>query len=187
MHHGALQTGSALKLIVTTSEVTVELGFKSKKKAIYWARSIGLAKSNSEWVIGHANSSFAPVRPAFGSILSGEPSQIMSAALPCVDGLDYFTTLHTAICAAEHEIFITDWWMHPFTFLKRPAKKYPNSRLDRLLKSRAKAGVRVYILLWHELELAVPHNSFFTSRYLHELHPNILTMRYPNHFQGVHT
>ena len=118
VHHGALQTGSALKLIVTTSEVTVELGFKSKKKAIYWARSIGLAKSNSEWVIGHANSSFAPVRPAFGSILSGEPSQIMSAALPCVDGLDYFTTLHTAICAAEHEIFITDWWMHPFTFFE---------------------------------------------------------------------
>ena len=182
VHVGALQTGSPLKIIVTTSELTLEMSFKTKKKAMYWARSIVLAKGNCEWVVGHANSSFAPVRPAFGSLMSGEASQIMTAALPCVDGLDYFQNLYTAICAAEHEIFITDWWMHPFTFLKRPAKRFPGSRLDRLLKSRAKAGVRVYILLWKELELAVPHNSFFTSRYLHELHPNILVMRYPNHF-----
>ena len=74
--------------------------------------------------------------------------RIFSAALPCVDGEAYYPTLHTAILNAKHEIFITDWWLHPYTFLKRPAKLYPNSRLDRMLEKKAKQGIKIYILLW---------------------------------------
>jgi len=108
--------------------------------------------------------------------------RIFSAALPCVDGEAYYPTLHTAILNAKHEIFITDWWLHPYTFLKRPAKVYPNSRLDRMLEKKAKQGIKIYILLWKEIELAVPHASYWTTQYLSSLHSNIITMRHPNHF-----
>ena len=184
---GALNTGSHNKLIVITSEGTIELTFKNRTTAVNWARSLHLAKGSSEWCSGHALGSFAPVRNAFSkdntSSSSSSSHQIISSALPLVDGESYYPTLYTALMAAEREIFITDWWMHPYTYLKRPASTYPESRLDRVLEKRAKEGIKIYILLWKEVSLAVPHNSFWTTRYLHSLHPeNILTMRHPNHF-----
>ena len=107
---------------------------------------------------------------------------IVSAALPCVDGEAYYPTLYECMLHAKHEIFITDWWLHPYTFLKRPAKDYPDSRLDRILELKAKQGIKINILLWKEIELAVPHASYWSSRYLASLHRNITCMRHPNHF-----
>jgi hypothetical protein len=45
------------------------------------------------------------------------------------------------------QIFITDWWLCPELYLRRPFQCHGSSRLDILLESRAKQGVQVIIVL----------------------------------------
>jgi hypothetical protein len=42
------------------------------------------------------------------------------------------------------QIFITDWWLCPELYLRRPFHFHGSSRLDILLESRAKQGVQVF-------------------------------------------
>ena len=53
-----------------------------------------------------------------------------------IDGASYMAAVADAMEAARHEIFITDWWISPEIYLKRP---YFNDywRLDVLLKRKA--------------------------------------------------
>ena len=37
-----------------------------------------------------------------------------------VDGEDYFADLHDRLLKAKETVFITDWWMSPEIWLKRP-------------------------------------------------------------------
>ena len=52
-----------------------------------------------------------------------------------VNGYDrsYFEVLHDHLLKAEKEVYINDWWLSPELYLKRPWRKYPESRLDRVL------------------------------------------------------
>lgn len=43
---------------------------------------------------------------------------------------------------------ILDWWLSPELYLRRPPAKYPEYRLDRLLKRRAEAGVKIMIICY---------------------------------------
>jgi phospholipase D1/2 len=47
------------------------------------------------------------------------------------------------------QIFITDWWMCPELYLRRPFHLHASSRLDFLLEERAKEGVQVHLSLTH--------------------------------------
>lgn len=44
-----------------------------------------------------------------------------------------------------------DWWLSPELYLRRPCELYENYRLDRVLKRKAEAGVRVYIIVYKEV------------------------------------
>lgn len=46
------------------------------------------------------------------------------------------------------QIFITDWWMCPELYLRRPFHLHASSRLDYLLEERAKEGVQVHLYLY---------------------------------------
>ncbi|XP_011247099.1 phospholipase D2 isoform X4 [Mus musculus] len=96
-----------------------------------------------------------------------------------VNGAGYFAAVADAILRAQEEIFITDWWLSPEIYLKRPAHS-DDWRLDIMLKRKAEEGVRVSILLFKEVELALGINSGYSKRTLMLLHPNIKVMRHPD-------
>ncbi|KAF6728882.1 Phospholipase D2 [Oryzias melastigma] len=101
-----------------------------------------------------------------------------------VNGRDYFSDLADALEQAKEEIFITDWWLSPEIFLKRPATDN-HWRLDELLKRKAKQGVKVCVLLYKEVEVALGINSEHSKRTLMDLDPNIKVMRHPDHLSSV--
>ena len=111
-----------------------------------------------------------------------------------VDGQDYFSDLFEKLMDAKKTIFITDWWMSPEVWLKRPIlesdyknnisfkkKKIENlSRLMDVLEYKAKKGVKIYILLYYECSLALTLDSKYTEETLEQLHKNIEVIRHPS-------
>ncbi|XP_064408967.1 phospholipase D2 [Latimeria chalumnae] len=101
-----------------------------------------------------------------------------------VNGCNYFSSVADALEQAKEEIFITDWWLSPEIHLKRPAKDN-HWRLDKILQRRAEQGVKVYVLLYKEVEMALAINSGYSKNTLMELHPNIKVMRHPDHVSSI--
>ena len=103
-----------------------------------------------------------------------------------IDGEAYFSRLLDAINGAQEEIYIHGWWVSaPELYLKRPASAHAGTRLDRLLQKKAKEGVNVYIVIFKEVSMALPINSYHTKVSFRRLHPNIRIQRHPDHFGGV--
>uniref|UniRef100_A0A8C8JAV7 Phospholipase n=1 Tax=Oncorhynchus tshawytscha TaxID=74940 RepID=A0A8C8JAV7_ONCTS len=75
-------------------------------------------------------------------------------------------------------------WLSPEVFLKRPATD-TYWRLDQILKRKAEQGVKVCVLLYKEVEMALGINSGHSKRTLMDMHPNIKVMRHPNHMSAV--
>ncbi|XP_069566770.1 phospholipase D1a [Brachyistius frenatus] len=98
-----------------------------------------------------------------------------------VNGKTYMEDVADALEEANEEIFITDWWLSPEIFLKRPVVEGNRWRLDCILKRKAQQGVRVFVMLYKEVELALGINSGYSKRTLMHLHPNIKVMRHPDH------
>lgn len=72
-------------------------------------------------------------------------------------------------------------------YLKRPTslepeheEKYLKYRLDQVLLSLAKRGVKIYILLFKEIEMALPLKSAYAKKTLLDLDTtNIYVLRHP--------
>uniref|UniRef100_A0A8D1HST2 Phospholipase n=1 Tax=Sus scrofa TaxID=9823 RepID=A0A8D1HST2_PIG len=90
-----------------------------------------------------------------------------------VNAKGYFEDVANAMEEAKEEIFITDWWLSPEIFLKRPVVEGNRWRLDCILKRKAQQGVRIFVMLYKEVELALGINSEYSKRTLMRLHPNI--------------
>uniref|UniRef100_A0A673J8K1 phospholipase D n=1 Tax=Sinocyclocheilus rhinocerous TaxID=307959 RepID=A0A673J8K1_9TELE len=98
-----------------------------------------------------------------------------------VNGKTYMEDVANALEEAKEEIFITDWWLSPEIFLKRPVVEGNRWRLDWILKRKARQGVRIFVMLYKEVELALGINSEYSKRTLMRLHPDIKVMRHPDH------
>uniref|UniRef100_A0A674AV78 Phospholipase n=1 Tax=Salmo trutta TaxID=8032 RepID=A0A674AV78_SALTR len=85
-----------------------------------------------------------------------------------VNGSGYFADLADALEQAKEEIFITDWWLSPEVFLKRPATD-TYWRLDQILKQ-----------IIHILMLSL---LFYVN--LASLTSSQQVMRHPNHMSAV--
>ncbi|XP_042214753.1 phospholipase D1-like isoform X2 [Homarus americanus] len=120
---------------------------------------------------GNRYGSFAPVRDR-------------SYARWYVDGARYMWDVADMLEAAKEEIFITDWWMSPQIYLKRPDITGCKWRLEEVLKRKAESGVRVFILLYKEVELALGISSLHSKQTVNQLHPNIKVLRHPDHMAG---
>ena len=112
-----------------------------------------------------------------------------------VDGASYFSYLFEQLKNAKESVYITDWYLSPEIALVRPInynnfinenndyKKNLNfsnvSRLMDILYLLAKKGVKIYILLFCEVSLALAINSFYTKTVLKNLHENIKITRHP--------
>ena len=105
-----------------------------------------------------------------------------------VDGQDYFHAVSVALEKANETIYIADWWLSPELFLRRPPYYNQEWRLDQILKRRAEAGVKIYVIVYKEVSAALTCNSVHTKHALQGLCPegspgygNIQVMRHPDH------
>jgi phospholipase D1/2 len=105
-----------------------------------------------------------------------------------VDGRDFFWAVSVALDRAKESIYIEDWWLSPELFLRRPPYFNQEWRLDQVLKRKAQEGVKIYVIVYKEVEAALTCNSLHTKHALedlvshgHEGHKNIKVMRHPDH------
>uniref|UniRef100_A0A3B4C926 phospholipase D n=1 Tax=Pygocentrus nattereri TaxID=42514 RepID=A0A3B4C926_PYGNA len=143
----------------------------SYRQAQWWSHEIRRLSERCDFLQMHRFDGFAPQRPH-------------TFTKWYVNGSGYFSDVADALEKAKEEIFITDWWLSPEVFLKRPARG-TYWRLDQILKRKAEQGVKVCILLYKEVELALGINSDYSKRALMNLHPNIKVMRHPDHVASV--
>ncbi|CAB3989453.1 Phospholipase D2 [Paramuricea clavata] len=116
----------------------------------------------------YRHGSFAPVRER-------------CKAVWYVDGKDYMSAVADAIMAAETEIMITDWQMNPEIFMKRPDSGVNSLewQLDNMLLKKADEGVKVKILLYNEMKLALDLGSDHVVKLLGK-HKNIEVHCHPD-------
>ncbi|RMX70359.1 hypothetical protein DD238_000225 [Peronospora effusa] len=109
-----------------------------------------------------------------------------------VDAEDTYAAMFKAISSAKYEILIAGWWVCPDVFLLRPGRKLPprdtdedpngqqvnKTMLRQMLMKKAEAGVKIYVLIYREVKLALTLNSAYTKRSL-MVHPNIRVLRDP--------
>lgn len=90
-----------------------------------------------------------------------------------VDGANYMSCVADALENASEEIFIADWWLSPEIHMKRPAIAGDYWRLDKILLRKAQQGVKVFVLLYKEVEMALGINSYYSKQVLASSHENI--------------
>ncbi|KAJ0976302.1 hypothetical protein J5N97_018267 [Dioscorea zingiberensis] len=169
--HNPLRGG----FVVSCGNRTIKL--KTTSNAKEWVSAINSSAQcpREGWCHPHRFGSFAPSR---GLIEDGSLVQWF------IDGEAAFDAIASSIEEAKSEIFITDWWLCPELYLRRPFLDHESSRLDLLLEAKAKQGVQVYILLYKEIALALKINSTYSQRRLLNLHENVKVLRYPDHFSA---
>ena len=112
-----------------------------------------------------------------------------------VDADSYFSFLLEQLKKAKESVYITDWFMSPEIALSRPInyddfidekkdyKKNLNfsnvSRLMDILYLLAEKGVKINILLFCEVKLALAIDSLHAKTVLNNLHKNIKVTRHP--------
>ncbi|KAI5089509.1 phospholipase D2 isoform X1, partial [Silurus meridionalis] len=161
------QTATKHGVCIKSVGRTLFIKCNSYRQAQWWSHEIRRLSEHCDFLQTHRFGSFAPPRPD-------------SLTKWYVNGSGYFSDLADALEKAKEEIFITDWWLSPEVYLKRPAQG-TYWRLDQILKRKAEQGVKVCVLLFKELEMALGINSDYSKRKLHSLHSNIKVMRHPDH------
>ncbi|KAJ4299068.1 Phospholipase D1 [Kalmusia sp. IMI 367209] len=162
----ASATGHHL-LRVKNSERKMKLLARNERQLKQFEDSIRFMASNTEWSNPHRFQSFAPVR-----------KRIYAQWL--VDGRDYMWNVSRAISMAKDVIYIHDWWLSPELYMRRPPAISQKWRLDRLLQRKAQEGVKVFVIMYRNINTAIPIDSEYSKYSLLDLHPNIFVQRSPN-------
>ncbi|KUI74290.1 Phospholipase D1 [Cytospora mali] len=158
------------KLTITNSERKIKL-YAQQHDLPQFEESIRLMKQNSPWASDKIRfESFAPVR-----------NNVFAQWL--VDGRDYMWNVSRALSMAKDVIYIHDWWLSPELYMRRPPCISQRWRLDRLLQQKAIEGVKIFIIVYRNVEAAIPIDSEYTKRSLLNLHPNIFVQRSPNQYK----
>ena len=100
-----------------------------------------------------------------------------------VDARDHMWVVSRAINQAKDVIYIHDWWLSPELYMRRPAAISQKWRLDRLLQQKAREGVKVFVIMYRNINSAIPIDSEYSKFSLLDLHPNIFVQRSPNQFR----
>uniref|UniRef100_A0A8C0YXW9 Phospholipase n=2 Tax=Canis lupus familiaris TaxID=9615 RepID=A0A8C0YXW9_CANLF len=159
---GKKETETKYGLRIDNLSRTLILKCNSYRHARWWGGAIEefIQKHGTNFLKDHRFGSYAAV-------------QENTLAKWYVNAKGYFEDVANAMEEAEEEIFITDWWLSPEIFLKRPVVEGNRWRLDCILKRKAQQGVRIFVMLYKEVELALGINSEYSKRTLMRLHPNI--------------
>ena len=158
------------RLRLRNSERKLKLLARTERVMHQFEESIRQMAENSPWTRPNRFDSFAPVRKrCFAQWL--------------VDGRDHMWVVSRAINQAKDVIYIHDWWLSPELYMRRPPAISQKWRLDRLLKRKAEEGVKVFIIVYRNIESAIPIDSEYTKFSLLDLHPNVFVQRSPNQFR----
>ena len=149
------------------SERKLKLLAKNERQLHQFDESIRFMAQNTIWTKSNRFDSFAPVR-----------SKVFAQWL--VDGRDYMWNVSRAISMAKDVIYIHGWWISPELYLRRPAAISQKWRLDRLLQRKAQEGVKIFVIMYRNINSAIPIDSEYTKFSLLDLHPNIFVQRSPN-------
>lgn len=149
------------------SERKLKLLAKNERQLHQFETSIRYMSQNTSWSKPNRFESFAPVR-----------SNVYAQWL--VDGRDYMWNVSRAISMAKDVIHIHDWWLTPELYMRRPAAISQKWRLDRLLQRKAREGVKVFIIVYRNINSAIPIDSTYTKFSMLDLHPNVFVQRSPN-------
>ncbi|XP_058151278.1 phospholipase D1 isoform X2 [Dasypus novemcinctus] len=171
---GKNETETKYGLRIDNLSRTLILKCNSYRHARWWAGAI------EEFIQKHGSNFLKEHR--FGSYAAMQENTL---AKWYVNAKGYFEDVADAMEEAKEEIFITDWWLSPEIFLKRPVVEGNRWRLDCILKRKAQQGVRIFIMLYKEVELALGINSGYSKRTLLGLHPHIKVMRHPDHVSST--
>ena len=158
------------RLKLYNSERRLKLLARNERLLHQFEESIQQTMAQSPWTKVNRFESFAPVRQkCFAQWL--------------VDGRDHMWVVSRALQQAKDVIYIHDWWLSPELYMRRPAAISQKWRLDRVLKQKAEEGVKIFIIVYRNIESAVPIDSQYTKFSLLDLHPNIFVQRSPNQFR----
>lgn len=164
-----IKPGAYYGLQIKNQQRTLILRFKnSMKQNLWYDKIMSMLNGPSKlYRMSLPNNSFAPVRT----------NQLCRWY---VNAKEYFECIFAAISKAKEEIFITDWWLSPEIFLVRPVDDL-QYRLDKALHKKSKEGVKIYILLFKELEFALGLLSSRAQTVLEQdgKNPNVKVMRHP--------
>jgi len=171
-------------LIIKNLSKTLVLKFDSKFERDIWKQEIELRIRNKQEEFFNNN-----IYNSFSYTKSNCEAKWF------VDGHNYFCQLFEKLKYAKESVYITDWFLSPELALIRPLnyndfidekKDYKKnldfsnvSRLMDIFYLLAKRGVKIYILLFCEVSLALAINSSYTKRTLKKLHENIKITRHP--------
>lgn len=154
-------------LKLCNSERKLKLLAKNERQLHQFEDSLQFMSQNTIWSKLNRFDSFAPVR-----------SNVFAQWL--VDGRDYMWNVSRAISMAKDVIYIHDWWLSPELYMRRPAAISQKWRLDRLLQRKAQEGVKVFVIVYRNINSAIPIDSEYTKFSLLDLHPNVFVQRSPN-------
>ena len=121
-----------------------ELSFPSLVEHRQWAAALQTVLAQAPWV---ERDRFAFTRSLPMSYLDESGR---SAAQWFVDGDAAYKSFEAAMRGAKVSIFLSAQWLCPDLYLLRPAHRFPQSRLDRLLERKAQEGVQICVLLFQE-------------------------------------
>ncbi|KAL2187027.1 phospholipase D [Thermothelomyces heterothallicus CBS 203.75] len=155
---------------IITSERKVKLFSPNQHLISQFEESINEMLKHTPWHRENRFGSFAPVR-------TGVHAQWL------VDGRDYMWNVSRAISMAKDVVYIHDWWLSPELYMRRPACISQKWRLDRLLQRKAAEGVKIFVIVYRNVEAAIPIDSEYTKFSLLNLHPNIFIQRSPHQFK----
>ncbi|PVD27957.1 hypothetical protein C0Q70_10533 [Pomacea canaliculata] len=169
---GMAATGAKHGVLISNLNRNLLIKCWTSRKAREWAESIKRTAHEhaKDFTEPKRFNSFAPVRED-------------SYARWFVDAKSYFEAVADALEKAKEEIYITDWWLSPEIYMKRPIVDGDRWRLDKILKRKAEEGVMVFILLYKEVEAALMIKSIYSKQILMQ-HPNIKVLRHPDHIPG---
>ncbi|OAD74703.1 hypothetical protein PHYBLDRAFT_111269, partial [Phycomyces blakesleeanus NRRL 1555(-)] len=156
-------------LAIKNLQGALYLGAKDERQSREFESSIQKMARESVWSGLHRFDSYAPIREGCQTTWF-------------VDGRDYLWDVSVAIEHAKESIYIHDWWLVKFStlYLRRPATQFPEYRLDQILKRKAEQGVKIYIIIYKEVAVALPLYSHYAKKHLTLLSSNIYVQRHPS-------
>ena len=154
-------------LKLNNSERKLKLLVQHERQLDQWYNSINQMINSSPWSKKNRFDSFAPVR-----------TNVFAQWL--VDGRDYMWNVSRAISMAKDVIYIHDWWLSPELYMRRPACISKKWRLDRLLQRKAREGVKIFVIVYRNINSAIPIDSEYTKFSLLDLDSNVFVQRSPN-------
>jgi phospholipase D1/2 len=166
----ATPTKKAHLIALYNAERKIKLHARNEKQFLQFRESLTHMMENTVWSRKQRFNSFAPVR-----------NNVWCRWL--VDGRDHMWQVSRAIDNAKDFIYIHDWWLSPELYMRRPAAISQKWRLDRLLQRKAQEGVKIFVIVYRNIESAIPIDSEYTKWSLLDLHENICVQRSPNQFR----